>query len=133
MEVKGIQFLQGDNVDTRVVTIQLLKDLCVSETGLLPYTLYKRYGVTPVVLVQIVKRLQTNGVVQLVGEPRLMLTKAGRDNVESLIASLTLKKKEKAESAFFASIKGNKIDKRIPFLPSKQFFELLDKEGVRNG
>lgn len=130
--MKGKPFLHEGSMDTNVATIQLLKDLYASETGLLPYTLYRRYGVTPVELVQIVKRLQASAVVQLTGGHRMSLTKTGRENIDSLIASLTPKKKEEKESAYFVRIKSNKIGRRIPFMPSKHFFELLEKEGVRN-
>ena len=75
-------------MDTKEVTIQLMKDLVASEAGLLPYTLYKRYGVTPLVLIQIVKRLQEKGFLLMGPENRLILTREGRDNAEGFIARL---------------------------------------------
>lgn len=123
-------------MDTKVVTIQLIKDLMASESGLLPYTLYKRYGVTPIVLVQIVKRLQEKGYLQIEGNNRLMLTKEGRANAEGLVSSLSKADKGKMDSAYFISITSNILDRRKPFLPSRKFFELYNqniKEGVKNG
>lgn len=123
-------------MDTKVVTIQLVKDLMASESGLLPYTLYKRYGVTPIVLVQIVKRLKEKGYLQIEGSNRLMLTKEGRANAEGLLSSLSKTVKGKMDSAYFISITCNVLDRRMPFLPSRKFFELYNqyiKEGVKNG
>ena len=123
-------------MDTKVVTIQLVKDLMASESGLLPYTLYKRYGVTPIVLVQIVKRLQEKGYLQIEGSNRLMLTKKGRANAEGLLSSLSKAVKGKMDSAYFIRITCNVLDRRMPFLPSRKFFEFYNqyiKEGVKNG
>lgn len=114
-------------MDIKETTIQLLRDLCASESGLLPYTLYKRYGVTPVTLVQIVKKYQSSGVIQMVNN-KILLTKDGRENIEGLISSLLKKYSPKAGSGYFLSISRNKIDKRLPYIPSKRFFELLRKE-----
>lgn len=119
-------------MDIKEATIQLLRDLCASETGLLPYTLYKRYGVTPIVLVQIVKKYQNSGVIRMENDNRIFLTKEGRNNIEGLISSLAKTSITKADSAYFLSISRNKMDRRVPYLPSKRFFELL-KEGERNG
>ena len=65
-------------MDTREAIVQLVKDLMASDNGLLPFTLYKRYGVTPMELVQMVKRLQSKGYLQIQANNRLVLTKEGR-------------------------------------------------------
>ena len=110
-------------MDTRVATIQLLKDLMASDGGLLPYTLYKRYGVTPIVLVQIVKRLQEKCYLQIMGDSRLMLTKVGRDNAEGLISNLSKSARIKMDSDFFIRISSDMLDRRKPYWPSRLFFE----------
>ena len=115
------------------MTIQLMKDLMASETGLLPYTLYKRYGVTPLVLIQIVKRLHEKGFLLIGPDNRLILTREGRDNVEGFITRLNRITRVKMDSSFFLNIAVNLLDKREPFLPSKKFFELYNREGVKNG
>ena len=120
-------------MDTKEVTIQLMKDLVASEAGLLPYTLYKRYGVTPLVLIQIVKRLQEKGFLLMGPENRLILTREGRDNAEGFIARLNRTARVKMDSSYFLNIAVHLLDKRKPFLPSKSFFELYNKEGVKNG
>ncbi len=120
-------------MDTKEATVQLVRDLLTSENGLLPYTLYKRYGITPMVLVQIVKRLQAKGYILILPNNRLVLTKDGRDNAEGFIASLSRMARVRMDSAYFISITGNILSKRNPYLPSKQFFEQRDKEGERNG
>ena len=113
-------------------TIQLLKDLYASETGLLPYTLYKRYGLTPIELVNIVKRYQNSGEIKMVNNNRILLSKKGKENIERLISVLSKKSGTKSDSVYFNSIMRDRIDRRIPYLPSKRFFELI-KEGERNG
>lgn len=120
-------------MDTKDVTIQLMKDLVASDTGLLPYTLYKRYGVTPIVLIQIVKRLQDKGFLQMVENNRLLLTSEGRDNAEGFIASLSKTGRVRMDSAYFLRIAGFLLDRKTPFLPSKKFFELYNREGEKNG
>lgn len=132
MEVIEKRFLQEDKMDIKEATIQLLRDLYSSESGLLPYTLYKRYGVTPIALVQIVKKYQNSGVIQMVNNNRILLTKAGRENIEGLISSLSKTSITKVKSAFFLGVARNKMDRRMPYLPSKRFFEIF-KEGERNG
>ena len=122
-----------DNMDTKEVTIQLVKDLMASENGLLPFTLYKRYGVTPMELVQIVKRLQSKGYLQIQPNNRLILTKEGRENAEGLIASMNQIARIRMDSSYFLNITGNLLDRKKPFLPSRKFFEQLEKEGERNG
>ena len=113
-------------------TIQLLKDLYASETGLLPYTLYKRYGLTPIELVNIVKRYQNSGEIKMVNNNRILLSKKGKENIERLISALSKKSGTKSDSVYFNSIMRDRIDRRIPYLPSKRFFELI-KEGERSG
>lgn len=120
-------------MDTREVTIQLIKDLVTSDAGLLPYTLYKRYGVTPIVLIQVVKRLQDKGILQIIENNRLLLTREGRDNAEGFIASLSKTRRIRMDSAYFLSISGNQLDRKKPFLPSNLFFENYNKEGDENG
>jgi len=130
--VIGKRYLQEDRMDIREVSIQLLKDLYSSESGLLPYTLYKRYGVTPIVLVQIVKKYQNSGVIMMENNNRILLTNEGRENIEGLISSLLKKSGGQTVSAYLSNISKDKLDKRFPYLPSKRFFELI-KEGERNG
>lgn len=120
-------------MDTKEVTIQLMKDLMASDAGLLPYTLYKRYGVTPIVLIQIVKRLQGKGFLLMGTDNRLILTREGRNNAEGYIASLNRQTRVRMDSAYFFNIEGDLLDKRKPFMPSKSFFELYNKEGAKNG
>lgn len=119
-------------MDTKQVTVQLVKDLLASEKGLMPYTLYKRYGVTPIALVQIVKKLQDKGYLQFVEENRMILTTKGKDNAEGLISSLSRTSK-RIRSPFFDAISVSILDKRIPYLPSMHFFNELNKEGDENG
>lgn len=120
-------------MDIKEVTIQLMKDLVASDSGLLPFTLYKRYGVSPIVLIQVVKRLQDKGFLLMGNDNRLILTREGRDNAEGFIASLIKSVRVKRNSAYFLNIESNLLDKKKPFLPSKSFFELYHKEGVKNG
>lgn len=120
-------------MDIREVKVQLLKDLFASETGLLPYTLYKRYDVTPVDLVRVVKQLQKEGIVQLVNDNRTLLTKVGREKTEGLISSLTKKENKRIQSKYINSITINKLDKKIPYIPRIHFFEQYKKEGEENG
>ena len=123
-----------DNMDTKETTIQLLKDLISSDTGLLPYTLYKRYGTTPIMLVQTVKGLQAKNYLVMDDHNRIMLTNEGRKNAEGMISSLSKASRAKKDSAFLISIKSIVLDRRKPFLPSRQFFEQYNKkEGVKNG
>lgn len=119
-------------MDIREVKIRLLKDLFASETGLLPYTLYKRYDVMPVDLVRVVKQLQKEGIVQLVNANRIFLTRVGREKTEGLISSLT-KKENRRQSKYINLITINKLDKRIPYIPRIHFFEQYKKEGEENG
>lgn len=120
-------------MDTKEVTIQLLKDLYASDGGLLPYTLYKRYGVTPIALVQIVKRLQEKDYLTIEQDNRMLLTADGREKAEGLISNLSKPERNKIDSQFFISIASNILDKKKPFLPSMQFFEQYNKEGEENG
>ena len=120
-------------MDTKETTVQLVKDLMASDNGLLPFTLYKRYGVTPMELVQIVKRLQSKGYLQIQANNRLVLTKEGRENAEGLIASMSRIARVRMDSAYFINITGYLMDRRKPFLPSRHFFEQMKKEGERNG
>jgi hypothetical protein len=121
-------------MDTKEATVQLVKDLMASDNGLLPFTLYKRYGVTPMELVQIVKRLQSKGYLQIQTNNRLVLTKEGRENAEGFISCLLKASRVRMDSAFFISITNNILDRRKPFLPSRLFFEQYNKkEGVMNG
>lgn len=120
-------------MDTKAATIQLVKDLMQSEKGLLPYTLYQRYGVTPVALVRIVRNMQNIGYLSLVDDNRIILTSEGKSNAEGYINSLAKQTKNKVDSDYFKKIKGNHLDKRKPYLPSRQFFEQYKKEGEENG
>ena len=122
-----------DKMDINETTIQLMKDLFSSEKGLLPYTLYKRYGVTPKALVDAVKSLQDKGYLAVGTDNRLMLTRLGKENVEGIISSRGRKGSDKIDSDFFISIAGSLLDKRKPYIPSIRFFELYTKEGVENG
>lgn len=115
-------------MDTKEATIQLVKDLMASDNGLLPYTLYKRYGVTPIKLVQIVKRLQLKGYLQIQTGNRLILTKEGREKAGGFIANMCRISRAKTDSAYFMSIKGYLLDRGNPFLPSKKFFEQLNRK-----
>lgn len=126
-------FFTGDKMDTNEATVQLVKDLLVSEGGLLPYTLYKRYGVTPIMLVQIVKRLQAKSILKILPNNRLMLTEGGRKEAEGLIASIYKSSRVKMDSAYFISISGSIMDRKNPYLPSREFFEQRKKEGERIG
>ena len=94
-------------MDTRDATIQLMRDLYASDNGLLPYTLYKRYGVTPIVLAQIVKRLQRKGFVRLVKDNRLLLTDEGKEKTEGYVFRLINQKKTRVESEYFMNISTN--------------------------
>ena len=120
-------------MDTREAIVQLVKDLMASDNGLLPFTLYKRYGVTPMELVQMVKRLQSKGYLQIQTNNRLVLTKDGRENAEGFIASMSRTARARMDSTYFINIAGNLLDRRTPFLPSRRFFEQINKEGVKNG
>ena len=120
-------------MDTKEATIQLVRDLMASDNGLLPFTLYKRYEVTPMRLVQIVKRLQSKGFLQIQTNNRLVLSQKGRDNAEGLIASMSRIARVRMDAAYIKNISVNQLDKSKPFLPSRLFFEQLNKEGERNG
>ena len=125
-------FIEG-KMDTKEATIQLVRDLMASDNGLLPFTLYKRYEVTPMRLVQIVKRLQSKGFLQIQTNNRLVLSQKGRDNAEGLIASMSRIARVRMDAAYIKNISVNQLDKSKPFLPSRLFFEQLNKEGERNG
>lgn len=118
-------------MDIKETTIQLMKDLFSSEKGLLPYTLYKRYGVTPKTLVDAVKSLQEKGYLTVGTDNRLMLTRLGKENVEGIILSHGRKGGDKIDSDFFTSIAGSLLDKRKPYIPSIRFFELYKKKEWR--
>lgn len=120
-------------MDIKEATVQLVKDLYASENGLLPFTLYRRYGVTPKVLVDIVKGLQEKCYLQLGKDNRLILTPKGRENAEGIIANQKKNTGENMDSEFFINIAGILMGKREPFLPSKQFFEKYNREGDENG
>lgn len=122
-----------DKMDIKGTKIQLMKDLFSSEKGLLPYTLYKRYGVTPKALVDAVKSLQEKGYLAVGTDNRLILTRLGKENVEGIISSRGRKGGDKIDSDFFISIEGSMLDKRKPYIPSIRFFEIYKKEGVENG
>jgi hypothetical protein len=132
-EVQEKRCFIGGNMDTREAIVQLVKDLMASDNGLLPFTLYKRYGVTPMELVQMVKRLQSKGYLQIQTNNRLVLTKDGRENAEGFIASMSRIARARMDSTYFINIAGNLLDRRTPFLPSRRFFEQIKKEGVKNG
>lgn len=120
-------------MDTKEATVQLVKDLMASDSGLLPFTLFKRYGMTPMELVQMVKHLQSKGYLQIQTNNRLVLTKEGRENAEGLIANMSRTARVRMDSTYFINITGNMLDRRMPFLPSRHFFEQIKKEGVKNG
>lgn len=129
----GIHFFSEDKMDTKEASIQLMKDLYASETGLMPYTLYKRYGLKPIDLVQIVKKLQEKGYIRLLQDNRLVVTAEGRTKTEGYIASLGRQTQKKVNSAFFMSIKTHALDNRKPYIPTNFVFESLNKEGEENG
>lgn len=129
----GIHCFSEDKMDTKKAAIQLIKDLNASETGLMPYTLYKRYGLTPIELVEIVKKLQEKSFIRLSQDNRLLITDEGRRKAEGYIASLSRQAYRNVNSAFFKSITTNALDKRKPYIPTEFVFDRLNKEGEENG
>ena len=129
----GIHCFSEDKMDTKEATIQLMKDLYASVTGHMPYTLYKRYGITPIDLVQIVKKLQKIGLIRLLQDNRLLLTAEGRKKTEGYISNLGRQTPKGVNSEFFKSITTNAHDKRKPYIPTNFVFECLNKEGEENG
>lgn len=120
-------------MDIKEAIAQLVKDLYASEKGLLPYTLYSRYGLSPKDLVKAVKRLEGNGYIQVGKDNRLALTKKGKENAEGLIACSRRSSESKLDSDFFVSINGKMIGKQDPYIPSASFFDQYNKEGEENG
>lgn len=120
-------------MDIKEATVQFVKDLYASEKGLLPFTLYKRYGISPRDLVIIVKDLQAKGYLLLCDDNRILLTQLGRENAEGIIANNERRGTVSIDSAYFAHIRTGALDMKKPFIPSIQFFEHYKKEGEENG
>lgn len=106
-------------MDTSIATISLIKDLYASEKGLLPYTLYRKYGILPRTLVEIIKNLQRQGLAIVEDSGKLRLTKNGKKYGEGLMHHAAKDNRHNQKKlVYFQSISKDRMGRQLPYLPN---------------
>lgn len=99
----------------------VLIDLFYAEKGLLAYTLYGRYKITPSEIVSFINEYKNQGYLQIDNEHRISLTNSGRLALSGLLQSLP--RKESYAKSYLNSILITPCkDIYEPYLPDETFF-----------
>ena len=105
------------------------KDLYSSETGLLAYTLHRRYHLQPSEAVAFMDQYEKEGLITVDNELRISITNKGRESIGDLLQKLVNASSDEG-SLYLDNIKVNdKVGIFEPYIPDKQFYFKYKNEG----
>ena len=97
-------------------------DLYSSETGLLAYTLHRRYHLQPSEAVAFMDQYEKEGLITVDNELRMSITNKGRESIGDLLQKLVNASSDEG-SLYLDNIKVNdKVGIFEPYIPDKQFY-----------
>ena len=97
-------------------------DLYSSETGLLAYTLHRRYHLQPSEAVAFMDQYEKEGLITVDNELRISITNKGRESIGDLLQKLVNASSDEG-SLYLDNIKVNdKVGIFEPYIPDKQFY-----------
>lgn len=103
-------------------------DLYSSDSGLLVYTLYSRYGLEPSEAIEFIRKYKTERAIAVDENDRIRLTPEGKEKVVSLLGSLDAQRESSIDYSYLHSIKTDAdIEPFAPYLPSIEFYERYSK------
>lgn len=104
-------------------------DLYGSETGLLAYTLHRRYHLQPSEAVAFMDQYEKEGLITVDNELRISITNKGRESIGDLLQKLVNTPSDEG-SLYLDNIKINdKVGIFEPYIPDKQFYFRYKNEG----
>lgn len=104
-------------------------DLYSSETGLLAYTLHRRYHLQPSEAVAFMDQYEKEGLITVDNELRISITNKGRESIGDLLQKLVNASSDEG-SLYLDNIKVNeKVGIFEPYIPDKQFYFKYKNEG----
>jgi hypothetical protein len=107
---------------SKVLAIELIKELYKSAEGLLPYTLYTRFKMNAIDVLAFVKQYQPRNLISVDDELRIRLTDDGRRYALSII-NKNNRELAKIYSDYYNQIKAPQLGKYDPYIPDKSFAE----------
>ena len=105
---------------SKLLAIDLIRDLYKSSEGLLPFTLYTRYKMSTVDLLSFIKEFEPRKLISIDEELRISLTKEGRRYAEALLNRHN-DETIKNGSTYHKEVLMPQIGKYDPYIPDTSF------------
>lgn len=135
----GLHFSKDLNLDTHIKIKNVLSDLYASRDGLLAFTLYSRYDMSPSDTLTFIKTYKSDGFIAVDDDKRLRLTEKGKHEISNLLSNLkkykTKSENNKSNSFLDSILSEETIQPFEPYLPIERYFgerkiKLENRSGV---
>lgn len=111
-------------MDIDIIHKNILADLFSSEKGLMPYTFYTRYGITPADMIDFINKYKELKTISIDQELRIRLTEEGRKSVYGIYKRIEAHiRKENNKSEYLGDVQDKKMDLYTPYVPDRIFYD----------